>query len=69
MFYSNATMGGASMLKVEGNRLDFKWIAADGNVFLGGSILITWFSGTIKLTVIYSAWIGYIMITASGSRL
>ncbi|GEO03721.1 hypothetical protein AAE02nite_13850 [Adhaeribacter aerolatus] len=30
MFYSNATMGGASMLEVEGNRLDFKWIAADG---------------------------------------
>lgn len=30
MFYSNAIIGGASLLEVEDNRLDFKWIAADG---------------------------------------
>lgn len=30
MFYSNATMGGASILEVQGNRLDLKWICADG---------------------------------------
>jgi len=30
MFYSNADKGGASMLEVQGNRLDFKWICADG---------------------------------------
>lgn len=30
MFYSNATAGGAVMLEVEGNRLDVKWICADG---------------------------------------
>ena len=32
MFYSNATEGGALMLEVEGNRLDVKWICADGKV-------------------------------------
>jgi acid phosphatase type 7 len=30
MFYSDATHGGAGMLEIQGNRLDFKWICADG---------------------------------------
>jgi acid phosphatase type 7 len=30
MFYSNAKEGGAGMLEVQENRLDFKWICADG---------------------------------------
>ena len=30
MFYSNAQNGGASIIEVEGNRLDLKWICADG---------------------------------------
>jgi len=30
MFYSNAVNGGACMLEVQGNRLDLKWICADG---------------------------------------
>lgn len=30
MHYSNATDAGAAMLEVQGNRLDFKWICADG---------------------------------------
>ncbi|BAV05591.1 3',5'-cyclic AMP phosphodiesterase CpdA [Filimonas lacunae] len=30
MFYSNATDGGAAVLEVQGNRLDMKWICADG---------------------------------------
>lgn len=30
MYYSNATEGGASLLEVQGNRLDLKWICADG---------------------------------------
>lgn len=30
MQYSNATEGGASLLEVQGNRLDLKWICADG---------------------------------------
>jgi hypothetical protein len=30
MQYSNATEGGASLLEVQGNRLDLKWIGADG---------------------------------------
>jgi len=32
MFYSNSTNGGACMLEVQGNRLDLKWICADGNI-------------------------------------
>lgn len=32
MVYSNAAIGGASLLEVRGNRLDFKWICADGVV-------------------------------------
>ena len=32
MVYSNAEVGGASMIEVRGNRLDFKWICADGVV-------------------------------------
>lgn len=30
MYYSNADQGGASLLEVQGNRLDLKWICADG---------------------------------------
>lgn len=30
MYYSNATNGGAMMLEVKGNRLDAKWVCADG---------------------------------------
>lgn len=30
MYYSNAVMGGASILEVDDNRLDLKWICADG---------------------------------------
>jgi hypothetical protein len=30
MTYSNAEKGGASMIEVKGNRLDFKWICEDG---------------------------------------
>jgi len=30
MQYANATEGGASMLEIQGNRLDLKWICADG---------------------------------------
>jgi len=30
MFYANAENGGSSILEVQGNRLDFKWICADG---------------------------------------
>lgn len=30
MYYSDAIHGGASMLEVNGDRLDFKWICADG---------------------------------------
>ena len=30
MQYANATNGGASMLEIQGNRLDLKWICADG---------------------------------------
>jgi acid phosphatase type 7 len=30
--YSDVTIGGASILEVEGNRLDFKWICADGKI-------------------------------------
>lgn len=32
MFYSNYEIGGASMLEVEGNRLELKWICADGQI-------------------------------------
>jgi acid phosphatase type 7 len=32
MVYSNNTVGGAAMIEVEGNRLDLKWIAADGKI-------------------------------------
>jgi acid phosphatase type 7 len=32
MYYSNSRVGGAGMIEVEGNRLDFKWICADGEV-------------------------------------
>lgn len=32
MYYSDAERGGGLMLEVEGNRLDLKWIAADGVV-------------------------------------
>jgi hypothetical protein len=32
MFYSNAVVGGASLIEVQGNRLDFRWICADGQV-------------------------------------
>lgn len=32
MVYSNAVVGGASLIEVHGNRLDFKWICADGVV-------------------------------------
>ncbi len=28
--FANSTIGGAAILEVEGNRLDFKWICADG---------------------------------------
>jgi hypothetical protein len=31
-FYSNYEIGGASMLEVEGNRLELKWICADGEI-------------------------------------
>jgi|GEM_PF-419424 len=30
MYYSNATNGGSMILEVEGNRLDAKWVCADG---------------------------------------
>ena len=30
MYFSDETHGGASMLEIHGNRLDFKWICADG---------------------------------------
>jgi hypothetical protein len=30
--YSDVTIGGASILEVEGNRLDLKWICADGKI-------------------------------------
>jgi hypothetical protein len=30
MQYANATDGGAALLEVQGNRLDLKWICADG---------------------------------------
>jgi acid phosphatase type 7 len=30
MYFSDATHGGASILEINGNRLDFKWICADG---------------------------------------
>ena len=30
MYFSDATHGGASILEISGNRLDFKWICADG---------------------------------------
>ncbi|MBC9932795.1 purple acid phosphatase family protein [Chitinophaga qingshengii] len=32
MYYSNATVTGAGLLEVQGNRLDFKWICEDGVV-------------------------------------
>jgi hypothetical protein len=32
MVYSNNTVGGAVMLEVQGNRLDLKWICADGEI-------------------------------------
>ena len=32
MYYSDADRGGSMLLEVEGNRLDAKWIAADGQV-------------------------------------
>ncbi|TAE41698.1 MAG: metallophosphoesterase family protein [Runella slithyformis] len=32
MVYSNVSVGGSLMIEVENNRLDAKWIAADGNV-------------------------------------
>lgn len=32
MFYSNDRIGGASMIEVNENRLDFKWISADGEI-------------------------------------
>jgi hypothetical protein len=30
--YSDATHGGAGMLEIEGNRLDWKWVCADGEI-------------------------------------
>lgn len=30
--YSNVTYGGASMLEIQGNRLDLKWICSDGEI-------------------------------------
>ena len=30
MYYSNASIGGAAILEIQGNRLDLKWICADG---------------------------------------
>ncbi len=32
MYYSNDSVAGAALLEVRGNRLDFKWICADGQV-------------------------------------
>jgi acid phosphatase type 7 len=32
MYYSNATNGGSSYLEIEGNRLDYKWVADDGTI-------------------------------------
>ncbi len=32
MYYSNCDIGGAIMLEVKGNRLDLKWICADGQI-------------------------------------
>ena len=32
MTYSNAEKGGASLIEVNGNRLDFKWICEDGEM-------------------------------------
>ena len=32
MYFSDATHGGADMIKVRGNRLDFTWICADSNI-------------------------------------
>lgn len=32
MYYSNCDIGGAVMLEVQGNRLDLKWICADGQI-------------------------------------
>lgn len=32
MYYSNAEVGGALMMEVEGNRLDMKWITSDGTI-------------------------------------
>ncbi|HEY1166713.1 MAG TPA: metallophosphoesterase family protein [Chitinophaga sp.] len=32
MYYSNYNIGGAAMLEVEGNRLELKWICADGQI-------------------------------------
>ena len=32
MYYSNNETGGAVMLEVQGNRLDLKWICADGQI-------------------------------------
>jgi len=30
MYYSDDTHGGASILEISGNKLEFKWIGADG---------------------------------------
>jgi len=32
MYYSNDSAGGACMLEVQGNRLDLKWVCADGKI-------------------------------------
>ncbi|WP_254488727.1 hypothetical protein, partial [Salmonella enterica] len=32
MYFSDADHGGASMLEIEDNRLDLKWICADGEI-------------------------------------
>jgi hypothetical protein len=32
MYYSNYNIGGAAMVEVEGNRLELKWICADGQI-------------------------------------
>ncbi|MFT3700759.1 MAG: metallophosphoesterase [Agriterribacter sp.] len=32
MYFSNATNGGAIMLEIQGNRLDAKWVGADGTI-------------------------------------
>lgn len=61
MYYSNGDIAGASILEVEGNRLDLKWICSDGRI----RDSFTMMKDVNKKTVIKAKRGETVMLTAS----